>query len=353
MRRIRPWVVIAGCLLAGLVAVTAVVWHQGGFLARERGELSARAAGRRIRGAVPDDRPARDVVPARALPGARHARSPRRALGAHGRGRPHLVQPLRGALRARARRPRRDRAPAPVPAPGPDAARPARAGAVPPGAPARRRGVRRRPPPATPPGWPRGCAPSCGRRSRCASSRSSTAGSRCRTAPAGASQRPGSTVGARLQRQSARRSRGRESGDRACRATGRVRPGGRRRHDRERLVTVREIVAAGGTGHRDAARDGGLHGRPRAQGRAGGAPRELAALAGRPGAAGGDARFEGEITGSWREPAAAGTLAVRDLVVGGRRWPQARGQVGWGGGRSPGRGCACRRGGRGDRRPGR
>ena len=32
MRRIRPWVVIAGCLLAGFVAVTAVVWHQGGFL---------------------------------------------------------------------------------------------------------------------------------------------------------------------------------------------------------------------------------------------------------------------------------------------------------------------------------
>ena len=32
MRRIRPWVVIAGCLLAGVAAVTAVVWHQGGFL---------------------------------------------------------------------------------------------------------------------------------------------------------------------------------------------------------------------------------------------------------------------------------------------------------------------------------
>ena len=32
MRRIRPWVVISGCLIASVVALTAVVWHQGALL---------------------------------------------------------------------------------------------------------------------------------------------------------------------------------------------------------------------------------------------------------------------------------------------------------------------------------
>jgi autotransporter translocation and assembly factor TamB len=57
----------------------------------------------------------------------------------------------------------------------------------------------------------------------------------------------------------------------------------------------------------------------------------LAALAGR--TVGGIARFDGELTGSWRAPAASGTLAVQDLLAGGQRWPQVRAQVSWGGGR--------------------
>jgi hypothetical protein len=101
----------------------------------------------------------------------------------------------------------------------------------------------------------------------------------------------------------------------------------------EGLVSVRELVAAGGPvagtlrGTVDYAGDLALKGELTAR------LEKVAALVGRPGAAGGAARFEGAITGNWRDPAAAGTIALRELVVGGRGWPQARGQVGWGGGR--------------------
>ena len=110
----------------------------------------------------------------------------------------------------------------------------------------------------------------------------------------------------------------------------------------EGRVTVREFVAAGGAVAGTLRGTVGYAGALALTGELSARLENIAALAGRPAAAGGAARFEGEITGNWRAPAAAGTLAVQDLVVGGRRWPQARGQVAWGGGVSPGRGCACR-----------
>ena len=226
----------------------------GRLPARERGELPARAARRRIRRAVPDDRPARDVVPARALPGARHLPPPRGALGAHRRGRPDLVQPLCGALRARAARPRGDRAPAPVRA----RRRRERPGA--------RRSPPRRPPARPPPplGAPAAAAPAVVARLRSFLRPPfplrvfEVVDGRIEVSDgAGGSARGirDQSVGARLQRQRARRSRGRESRGRAGRAPGRPGPGGRRRH------------ARGGAGHGARAR---RRGRGASRGRCGG-----------------------------------------------------------------------------------
>ncbi len=101
----------------------------------------------------------------------------------------------------------------------------------------------------------------------------------------------------------------------------------------EGKITVREFVAAGGAvtgtlrGTADVAGVLALKGELSAR------LEKLAELTGRPAAAAGAARFVGGITGTWSEPALSGSLTVQDLVVSGRRWPQARGRVGWGGGR--------------------
>lgn len=55
----------------------------------------------------------------------------------------------------------------------------------------------------------------------------------------------------------------------------------------------------------------------------------VAALAGRPGIVAGNAQVAVEVTGSWRDPAASGSISVRNPVVVGRRLPPASGQVGW------------------------
>ncbi len=59
----------------------------------------------------------------------------------------------------------------------------------------------------------------------------------------------------------------------------------------------------------------------------------LASLAGRAGLAGGRARFEGKLTGKLREPEAEGSLSLAALALRGRRWPDARGRVAWSKGR--------------------
>ena len=101
----------------------------------------------------------------------------------------------------------------------------------------------------------------------------------------------------------------------------------------EGLATVRELVLTGGpvAGTLQGTMD--YEGVLALKGLLSARLEMVAALLGRTAAAGGTASFEGEISGSWRDPAGAGTLAVRDLVLGGRHWPPARGRVGWGGGR--------------------
>jgi len=101
----------------------------------------------------------------------------------------------------------------------------------------------------------------------------------------------------------------------------------------EGQVTVRELVAAGGPVAGTLRGTVDYAGTLALEGELAGRLEKVAALVGRPGAAGGFARFEGAISGNWNNPAGSGTLAVRELVVAGRGWPQARGQVGWGGGR--------------------
>ena len=98
-------------------------------------------------------------------------------------------------------------------------------------------------------------------------------------------------------------------------------------------VTVRELVAAGGAVTGTLRGTAGYAGVLALKGELSARLENIAALVGRPAAAAGAARFEGEITGNWRAPTGTGTLAVQDLAVGGRRWPQVRGQVAWGGGR--------------------
>ncbi|MHB8834348.1 MAG: translocation/assembly module TamB domain-containing protein [Candidatus Methylomirabilia bacterium] len=101
----------------------------------------------------------------------------------------------------------------------------------------------------------------------------------------------------------------------------------------EGLITVRKLVAAGG------ALAGTLGGTMTApgvlalKGNLSARLENVAALVGRPAAAAGDARFEGEISGNWLAPVVTGTLVVQELVAGGHHWPRARGQVAWDSGR--------------------
>ena len=112
----------------------------------------------------------------------------------------------------------------------------------------------------------------------------------------------------------------------------------------EGQVTVRELVAAGGSITGTLRGTGGYTGVLALTGELSARLEKIAALAGRPAAVGGTARFEGEITGNWRDPAADRVLAVQELVSGdtagrrfGARSPGAAAV-------SPGHGCACRSG---------
>ena len=97
----------------------------------------------------------------------------------------------------------------------------------------------------------------------------------------------------------------------------------------EGRVTVRELVAAGGALTGTLRGTVGAEGGLALKGELSARLEKIAALAGRPDAAGGAARFEGEITGNWRIPSLTGDLDVQGLVAGGHRWPQVRGQVAW------------------------
>jgi autotransporter translocation and assembly factor TamB len=99
----------------------------------------------------------------------------------------------------------------------------------------------------------------------------------------------------------------------------------------EGRVTVRELVAAGGALTGTLRGTVGATGVLALKGDLSARLEKIAALVGRPDAAGGAARIEGEITGNWRNPSLTGDLAVQGLVAGGHRWPQARGKVAWGG----------------------
>ena len=103
MRRIRPWVVVTGCLLAGVAAVTAVAWHQGGFLR----ESAANYLRERLAAEFGAQFQTTDLRGTWFPPGLSLGRvtidRPGEALGAHGGGRQDLLQPLRRAFRARAR----------------------------------------------------------------------------------------------------------------------------------------------------------------------------------------------------------------------------------------------------------
>jgi len=101
----------------------------------------------------------------------------------------------------------------------------------------------------------------------------------------------------------------------------------------EGQFTVRELVAAGGVVTGTLRGTVGATGVLALKGELSARLEKIMALVGRPVAGAGVARFEGEIIGRWHEPAVTGSLVVQDLVVGGKRWPQARGQVAWGDGR--------------------
>ena len=97
----------------------------------------------------------------------------------------------------------------------------------------------------------------------------------------------------------------------------------------ERHLAVRELVVAGRAVSGRFAGSADLAGTLALTGALAVRLDDLAALAGRPAAAGGTAHFKGAISGSWREPAVAGSLTVQDLVVGERRWPSVQGEVAW------------------------
>jgi len=99
---------------------------------------------------------------------------------------------------------------------------------------------------------------------------------------------------------------------------------------REDQVTVRTLVASGGALTGKLQGTVGTTGLLALKGELSARLEKMSALVGRPVAAGA-ARFEGEIAGTWRDPELTGSFSVRELVAGGHRWPPARGQVVWGG----------------------
>ena len=126
-------------------------------------------------------------------------------------------------------------------------------------------------------------------------------------APAGASTQPGSTFRFSSPAASARAVLA--VGSLAIGRAGRRVELGRVDADvtiEEGQVTVRELVAAGGAITGTLRGTVGYTGVLALKGELSARLENIAALAGRPGAAGGTARFEGEITGNWRDPAGAG-----------------------------------------------
>ena len=104
MRRVRPWVIAAGCLLALAVAAALVARTQGELLRESAANYLRERLAAEFGAQFQTRRAARALVPAGALARARDVPPARRAVGADGRGRPALLQPLRDALRARAAR---------------------------------------------------------------------------------------------------------------------------------------------------------------------------------------------------------------------------------------------------------
>ena len=265
MRSIRPWVVIGGCLIAGLAALGAVAWHQGGFLRessanylRERlaAEFGVQFQTTDLRGTwfppglslgrVILDRPGDPLV--LTAEDVKIAFNPYAVLFGRERvGRVVIVRPRLFARRPARLTLRALAPPATVPSGG-RPGRPDRGG----------RAAALLPAAAVPAARVRGCRRhdrGAGRRRR------------------GCRRRRDQPLGPRLQRRRARGADGREPGDRARRATGRPGQGRCRRHDRGRPDHGARARCRGRGGHGDAAGIGGLRGRSRAQGRIDVAPR--------------------------------------------------------------------------------
>ena len=332
MRPIRPWVVVAGCLLASLAAVTAVVWNQGGLLResaanylRERlaVEFGAQFQTTDLRGTwfppglslgrVTLDRPGESLVltaddvkisfnPYAVLFG-------RERLGRVVVVRPRLfVRPGPGAALV---------VPPPGPAESPAPAATARPGArvTPKEVAARLRSFLRPPFPL--------------RVFEVVDGRIEISGAAGRSVHAS-----GIDLSILVSSGSARAVL--DVGSLAVGTAGRQIDLGALDADvtiEEGRLTVRELVAGGGALTGTLRGTVGATGALALKGELSSRLETIAALLGRPVAVAGVAHFEGEITGTWRDPAASGSLAVRDLVAGGHRWPQARGQIAWGDGR--------------------
>jgi autotransporter translocation and assembly factor TamB len=331
-RRIRPWVVVVGCLLAGLAAVTAVLWHQGAFLResaanylRERlaAEFGAQFQTTDLRGTwlppglslgrVTLHRPGETLV--LTAEDVKISFNPYAVLfGRERLGRVVIVRPRlfvrRGVERAAA-----TAAPSAPAGPPPTAAPPPTVAVTPAALVARLRSFLRPPFPL--------------RVFEIVDGRIETSGGARESVDA-----TGINLSVLVSRGSARAVL-------AARSLAIGRAGGRVDLGRvdadvtieDGRIAVRELVAAGGAVTGTFRGTVGYTGDLALKGEVSARLENIAALIGRPAAAAGAARFEGEITGTWRDPEGTGSLAVQELVVGGRHWPQARGQVTWGGGR--------------------
>jgi autotransporter translocation and assembly factor TamB len=338
MRRIRPGVVAAGCLLAALVAVAAVLWRQGDFwrtsaanYLRERlaAEFGAQFQTNELRGRwfPPGLSLGRVTLHRPDQPWVLTAEDVRISLNPYavlfGRERLGRVVIERPRLFVRAVRPRAKPPESPtVPGPSPPATPvPAPPGAAPAAAPGAAPGLAARLRPFLRPPFPLRVLEIVDGRVDVVDG----AGGRAVASEIDLSVFVSSGLARAVL----------EAGKMTIERGGRPVGLGRVNADvsfEDGRVTVRELVAAGGplTGTLQGTVDYG--GALALKGELSTRLEEVAALIGRPGAAGGAARFEGAIAGNWRRPEGAGTLAVRELVVGGRRLPPARGQFGWAGG---------------------
>ena len=334
MRRIRPWVVIAGSLLAGLAVVTAVAWHQGSFLResaanylRERlgTEFGAQFQTTDLRGTwfppglslgrVTIHRPGEIRV--LTAEDVRISFNPYAVLfGRERLGRVVIVRPRLFVRPGIERVTARDAPPsAPAEATASAPAPPPSASLIPPEVAAQVRSFLRPPFPLRVFEIVDGRVEMSDQAGRSVKATGISLSVLVSSGSARAVLAVGSLA---IGRAGQRVDLGRVDADVTI---------------EEGRVTVREFVATDGVltgtlrGTVDAAGVLAFTGKLSAR------LEKVAALVGRPDAAAGAARFEGEITGNWRDPSLTGTLAVQGLVAGGRRWTQVRGQVAWGGGR--------------------